>query len=168
LDEYANYNVGCLYTGPMPEQLTENIHAIETTWRWMAGLQLATFEDNLELLCEKSCKYTRPLNYKNESIPLLPFHCRPLSYDPEAPPIHVVTDGHSTGIAGIISQGHDWKIADVAVFYSAKLNPAQRNYSVHEIEMLAGVETILQHHDILEDVNFQWYIDHKGLIHLLE
>ena len=44
-DEYANCDVGCLHTGPMPEQLTENVHAVETTWRWMAGLQRAVFEE---------------------------------------------------------------------------------------------------------------------------
>jgi len=46
-------------------------------------------------------------------------HWKPLSYNPEAPPVNVVTDGCGTGIAGIVSQGHDWKTADVAVFYSA-------------------------------------------------
>ena len=99
----------------------------------MAGLQLAIFKDNLKLLCEESHMYMRPLDHEDESIPLLLFHCRLLSYDPEAPPIHIMTDGCSTGIAGIISQGHDWKIADVMVFYSAKLNPAQWNYSVHKM-----------------------------------
>jgi len=88
---------------------------------------------------------------------------RLLSYDPEAPPVNVVTDGCGTGIAGIVSQGHDWKTADVAVFYSA-----QQNYPIHEIEMLAGIETMLCHRDILQGVKFRWYTDHKGLIHLLK
>ena len=48
-----------------------------------------------------------------------------------------------------------------------KLNPAQQNYPVHEIEMLAGVETMLRHADILQGANFKWLTDHKGLIHLL-
>jgi len=52
-------------------------------------------------------------------------HQKPLSYDPEAPPVNVVTDGCGTGIAGIVSQGHYWKTANVAVFYSAKLNSAR-------------------------------------------
>jgi RNase H-like domain found in reverse transcriptase len=57
--------------------------------------------------------------------------------------------------------------AKVAVFYSAKLNLAQQNYPVHEIEMLAGVETMLRHKDVLLGVHFKWLTDHKGLIHLL-
>ena len=48
-------------------------------------------------------------------------------------------------------------------FYSDKLNSAQQNYPVHEIEMLAGVETMLRHHDILQGVKFKWITDHKGL-----
>ena len=64
---------------------------------------------------------------------------RPVLYSADAPQVWMVTDGCATGIAGVVSQGPDWKTAAVAAFYSAKLNNAQRNYPVHEIEMLAGV-----------------------------
>ena len=92
---------------------------------------------------------------------------RPLSYGANAPPVWMVTDGCMTGIAGVVSQGIDWKTATVAAFYSAKLNNAQRNYPVHEIEMLAGVETMLRHRDLLQGVHFTWVTDHKGLTYLL-
>jgi hypothetical protein len=91
----------------------------------------------------------------------------PISYENGAPQVWMVTDGSATGIAGVVSQGDDWKTARVAAFYSAKLNNAQRNYPVHEIEMLAGVETMLRHRDILQGVHFKWITDHKGLIYLL-
>ena len=91
----------------------------------------------------------------------------PLDYSPGAPPVWMVTDGCATGISGLISQGPDWKTAKIAAFYSAKLNPAQQNYPVHEIEMLAGIETMLRYSDILQGVAFQWLTDHKGLTHLL-
>lgn len=94
-------------------------------------------------------------------------HRRPLEYRLGHEPIHVITDGCVTGIAGVVSQGENWQNAKVAAFYSAKLNSAQQNYPVHEIEMLAGVETMLRHRDILQGVKFTWYTDHKGLIHLL-
>ena len=71
------------------------------------------------------------------------------------------------GISGLVSQGKDWKTANIATFYSAKLNTAQRNYPVHEIEMLAGIETMLWHKDILQGVHFKWVTDHKGLVYLL-
>ena len=76
-------------------------------------------------------------------------------------------DGCATGILGLVSQGEDWKMARIAAFYSVKLNSAQQNYTVHEIEMLAGVETMLWHVDILQGVRFRWLMDHKGQIHLL-
>ena len=94
-------------------------------------------------------------------------HRIPLVYSPDAQPIWMITDGCSTGISGLVSQGEDWKTAKIAAFYSAKLNPAQQNYPVHEIEMLAGIETMLRHADILQGVKFKWLTDHKGLIHLL-
>ena len=94
-------------------------------------------------------------------------HRVPLTYKKGAPPIWMITDGCSTGVSGLVSQGEDWKTAKIAAFYSAKLNPAQQNYPVHEIEMLAGVETMLRHVDILQGTKFRWLTDHKGLTHLL-
>ena len=82
----------------------------------------------------------------------------------------MVTDSCATGIVGVISQGDEWKTAKIAAFYSAKLNSAQKNYPMHEIEMLAGIETMLCHRDVLQGVKFKWVTDHKvhkGLEHLL-
>ena len=94
-------------------------------------------------------------------------HRVPLDYSPGAPPIWMITDGCATGIAGVVSQGPEWKTAKISSFYSAKLNPAQQNYPVHEIEMFAGVETMLRYTDVLQGTHFQWLTDHKGLTHLL-
>jgi len=91
----------------------------------------------------------------------------PLNYSKDAAMIWMVTDGCATGISGLISQGNDWKTAKIAAFYSAKLNSAQQNYPVHEIEMLAGIETMLWHSDILQGACFKWVTDHKGLTYLL-
>ena len=91
----------------------------------------------------------------------------PLDYADGAPLIWMVTDGCAMGVSGLVSQGDDWKSALIAAFFSAKLNPAQQNYAVHEIEMLAGVETMLRHVDILQGAKFKWLTDHKGLIYLL-
>ena len=91
----------------------------------------------------------------------------PLDYSAGAPHIWMVTDGCATGVSGLVSQGRQWKTAKIAAFYSAKLNSAQQNYPVHEIEMLAGVETMLRYADILQGVPFLWLTDHKGLTHLL-
>jgi len=91
----------------------------------------------------------------------------PLDYSKNAAHIWMVTDGCATGISGLVSQGTDWKTAKITAFYSAKLNSVQQNYPVHEIEMLAGIETMLRHVDILQGTKFRWLMDHRGLIHLL-
>ena len=94
-------------------------------------------------------------------------HRVPLTYHPNDPPIWMVTNGCATGISGLVSQGNNWKTAKIAAFYSAKLIPAQQNYAVHEVEMLAGVEMMLRYSNILLGAQFSWLTDHKGLIHLL-
>ena len=78
-----------------------------------------------------------------------------LDYSEGALPIWIITDGCSTRISGLISQGTDWKMVKMAAFYSAKLNPAQQNYPVHEIEMLAGIETMLHHINVLQGAKFR-------------
>ena len=70
-------------------------------------------------------------------------------------------------VAGVVTQGDDFRHGRVAAFFSAKLTSAQMNYPVHEIEMLAGVEAMRRHRDVLLGCSFTWVTDHKGLIHLL-
>jgi hypothetical protein len=91
-----------------------------------------------------------------------------MKYGKDAPPVHLVTDGCIRGIAGKISQGSDWKNAPIIAFFSAKLSPSQQNYAVHKIEMLAGLETMVRHRDILLGVLFTWYTDHRALEYLLK
>ncbi len=62
-------------------------------------------------------------------------HRVPIDYSMDAKPVWLVSDGCGTGIATYIIQGETWGKGVVYVFYSAKLNPAQQNYPVHEIEM---------------------------------
>ncbi|EIN06213.1 DNA/RNA polymerase, partial [Punctularia strigosozonata HHB-11173 SS5] len=90
-----------------------------------------------------------------------------MKYGDNALPVHMVTDGCLTGIGGCIKQGIDWKTAPVVAFYSAKLSSAQQNYAVHEIELLAGLETMMRHRDLLLGVPFTWYTDHKALVHFM-
>lgn len=68
----------------------------------------------------------------------------------------------------MIAQGKDWQSAKVAAFFLAKLSSAQHNYPMHEQKLLAGVETMLQHCNILQGVEFTWVTDHKGLTHILD
>ena len=56
----------------------------------------------------------------------------------------------------------------MVTFYSAKLSSAQQNYAVHEIELLAGVETMVRYRHLLLGLKFRWFTDHKGLIYVLK
>ncbi len=82
--------------------------------------------------------------------------------------VWLVSDGCATGVAAAVIQGTHWNKGVVCAFFSAKLGSAQQNYPVHEIEMLAGVECMLRHRDILQGFHFTWITDHKGLTHLYE
>lgn len=79
-----------------------------------------------------------------------------------------MTDASVSGISGVVSQGPDSRTAKVAAFFSAKMSSAQANYPIHELEMLAGVESMRRHRDILLGCTFTWVTDHKGLTHLLK
>ncbi|KAG9221453.1 hypothetical protein CCMSSC00406_0010144 [Pleurotus cornucopiae] len=97
-----------------------------TPFRWTDTHQ--RFFDEVKLLVDRFRSHSR----------------RPLSYAKDADPIWLITDGSATGVAGVVSQGKEWRTARVAAFFSAKLNSAQQNYPVHEIEMLAGLESMLR------------------------
>lgn len=52
-------------------------------------------------------------------------------------------------------------------FYSAKLSPVQQNYTITEIELLAGLEMMLRYRFLLLGTHFIWWTDHRALVFLL-
>ena len=58
----------------------------------------------------------------------------PTDYGPNADPMRVMTGACGNGIGAVVTQGKDWRTTKVAIFYSAKMSSAQRNYSIHEQE----------------------------------
>ena len=47
-----------------------------------------------------------------------------------------------------------WLDSKIAAFFSAKLNPTQQNYPVHNVELLVGIETMLRHKNLLQGTHF--------------
>jgi hypothetical protein len=90
-----------------------------------------------------------------------------MKHGDDAPCVWLVGDGCCSGVAGTIRQGDDWQTAPIIAFYSAKLSTTQQNYAVHEIELLAGLETMMRYRDLLLGVHFTWCTDHKELEYLL-
>jgi hypothetical protein len=73
-------------------------------------------------------------------------------------PFVIHTDASNFQLGGVISQ-RDKPLA----FYSRKLTPAQKNYSVMEQELLAIVEILKEFRSMLFGHNITIYSDHKNL-----
>lgn len=78
-------------------------------------------------------------------------------------PVNLTTDASLTGASGVLSQGPDRGMATIIAFWSGKFNSAQQNYSVHEQELLAIVESLKRFRHLLIGFRFRIFTDHKGL-----
>jgi hypothetical protein len=88
---------------------------------------------------------------------------RSIDYSPNAPPCNLCCDASLTGGSGVLSQGDDYLTAHIISFWSGKFNSAQQNYPVHELELLAIVESLKRFSHLLQGVKFRIYTDHMGL-----
>ncbi|KAF7371586.1 Transcription factor [Mycena venus] len=90
-----------------------------------------------------------------------------IDYSPGAPPVFLVTDACLTGGSGVVCQGKDLASANIVAFWSGKFNPAQQNYPVHDLEMLAIIESLKRFRNLLLGINFRIMADHKALQHFM-
>jgi len=67
------------------------------------------------------------------------------------------------GIGGVLSQVDDNGHEKVIAYYGRRLIPAERNYSVTEIELLAALESIRNWRPYLWGRKFRLVIDHSAL-----
>lgn len=118
-------------------------------WRWEATEQRA-FED-----------------IKNKVLAWRDQHRVALDYKSGAPTINLVTDASLTGASGFISQGNELPNSQVVAFWSGKFNSAQQNYPVHELELLAIVESLKRFRNMLHGTRFRICTDHKALQHFM-
>ena len=84
-------------------------------------------------------------------------------FDPELP-IYLYTDASGFAISGIICQFHNGNLHPIA-FWSRKLTPAECNYDIHDLEMLAIVSAFQHWRHYLEGAKHTVtvYTDHKNL-----
>lgn len=61
--------------------------------------------------------------------------------------VFVVCDAHLTGVGGLLCQGDDWKLLQLAAFMSKKFTAAQQNYFTYEHETLGVIECLLKWQD---------------------
>ena len=77
--------------------------------------------------------------------------------------IYVTTDASDSGTGAVLSVGSDWKSARPVAFESAQYNSAEKNYPVHERELLAIVRALKKWRVYLLGTHFEVYTDHKTL-----
>jgi hypothetical protein len=142
-------SVGYLASGCMdvriPMQPIQRVAAPTTIWRW-TSTEARAFAAVKEIV--HKWRNTRR---------------RSIDYSPNAPPCNLCCDASLTGGSGVLSQGNDYLSADVIAFWSGKFNSAQQNYPVHELELLAIVESLKRFAHLLQGLKFRVYTDHKGL-----
>lgn len=81
----------------------------------------------------------------------------------EGDKIFVTTDASEVGTGAVLSVGKDWKTARPIAYDSTQLNSAERNYPVHEKELLAIVRALKKWCYYLLGAPFMVYTDHRTL-----
>ncbi len=87
----------------------------------------------------------------------------PISYAEDAEKVNLTCDASLTGGSGVLSQGDDLSTANIVAFWSGKFSSAQRNYPVHELELLAIVESLKRFRHLLHGIKFRIFTDTRAL-----
>lgn len=88
---------------------------------------------------------------------------RPLDHGEGAEPIWVMTDASQVGLGAVLLQGKTWETGYPVGYHSRQFIPAEKNYPVHEQELLAIVDTLKAWRMELLGVPFQILSDHDTL-----
>ncbi|EJD42916.1 DNA/RNA polymerase, partial [Auricularia subglabra TFB-10046 SS5] len=129
----------------IPMGVLTPLTGVNRPWRWDATAQRA-FDEVKQIVSAHRDQHRVAINYEKN-----------------APWINLVTDACLTGGSGYLSQGDDLETAKVCAFWSGKFNPAQQNYPVHELELLAIVESLKRFRGMLHGARFRICTDHKAL-----
>ena len=79
-----------------------------------------------------------------------------MAYPDFSKPLEIYTDASARQLGAVITQNN----CPIA-FYSKKLNTAQQNYTVTDLELLSVVMTLKEFRNILLGQEINMYTDHK-------
>jgi hypothetical protein len=86
-----------------------------------------------------------------------------INYDDTTKKIFVTTDASDRRTGAVLSFGETWENARPVAYDSYQLNDAERNYPVHEKELLAIVKALKKWRTSLLGTHFEVYTDHRTL-----
>lgn len=85
-----------------------------------------------------------------------------------ADPLWLFTDASGTGLGAALCQGKDWPMANPIAYESRQMLGAERNYPVHEQELLAVVHALQKWCMLLLGMKVNIISDHHSLTYLLK
>jgi hypothetical protein len=83
-------------------------------------------------------------------------------------PLWLFTDASGSGLGAALFQGKDWKVASPIAYESHLMTPAERNYPVHEQELLAVIHALQKWKMLLLGMKVNVMTDHHSLTYLLK
>lgn len=78
----------------------------------------------------------------------------------------VWTDASNVAIGGFVEQRQEGDLWKPCFFYSKKLDTAERNYPIHDRELLALVSMLRKYEPHLKSTPFTAFVDHNPLVYL--
>lgn len=83
-------------------------------------------------------------------------------------PFYIQCDASTSGVGGVLFQHDDNGFERVLYFHSQKLNSAQKNYSITELECMAALICVKKFRPFIEMQDFTIITDHASLKWLME
>ena len=86
-----------------------------------------------------------------------------IDYEDTTKKVFVTTDASDRRTGAVLSFGETWETARPVAYDSYRLNSAEKNYPVHEKELLAIVKALKKWRTSLLGIHFQVFTDHRTL-----
>ena len=83
-------------------------------------------------------------------------------------PLWLFTDASGLGLGAALFQGKEWKTASPIAYKSHLMTPAERNYPVHEQELLAVIHVLQKWKMLLLGMKINVMSNHHSLTYLLK